>query len=165
MGIIRELKEADVAAYVELRRRALLDVPSAFSASPEDDFVGSIDAVHEQLSRAPEWTIFGAFAPHLVGIAGVFRDQRVKASHKGHLWGVYVEPAHRGCGLAAQLLDAALQHLRTLPGVTWAQLSVSDSTPDARRAYEVRGATAVAPHPSQGGGLSRFRRPKLLAGR
>lgn len=139
MAVVRELTESDAAAYVELRKRALLDVPLAFSASPEDDFVGSVVTVQEQLKRAPDWTLFGAFDPELVGIAGVFRDQRAKAAHKAHVWGVYVSPSHRGGGMGARLLDAAVQHARTLPGVTWAQLSVSDSTPDARRVYERAG--------------------------
>ena len=139
MALIRELTDSDVVAYVELRRRALLDVPLAFSASPEDDFVGSAEAVREQLRRSPEWTIFGAWAPELAGAAGVFRDRRIKASHKAHIWGVYVLPAHRGRGLGAHLVDAAVQHARTLAGVTWAQLSVSDSTPDARNVYERAG--------------------------
>ena len=147
MAVIRELRTSDVPAYVELRRRALLDVPLAFSASPEDDFVGSAEAVRAQLQRAPEWTIFGAWVPELAGVAGVFRDRRIKASHKAHIWGVYVAPAHRGRGLGAQLLDAAVQHARVLPGVTWAQLSVSDSTPDARRVYERAGFTVWGTEP------------------
>ena len=136
---IRELTAADAAAYVELRRRALADVPLAFAASPEDDFVGSVETVREQLGRAPEWMIFGAFAPELVGVAGLFRDPRIKASHKAHIWGVYVEPAHRGAGLGGQLIAAAVQHARSLPGVRWVQLSVNDTPPDARRVYERAG--------------------------
>jgi GNAT superfamily N-acetyltransferase len=123
MSVIRELTGGDVDAYVELRRRALLDVPLAFSASPEDDFVGSVEAVREQLARAPEWTIYGAFMPELAGVAGVFRDRRIKAAHKAHIWGVYVQTAHRGHGIAAQLLAAAVQHARSLAGVTWVQLT------------------------------------------
>jgi RimJ/RimL family protein N-acetyltransferase len=139
MVMVREIRDEDAAAYVELRRRALLDSPLAFTASPADDFVGSADAVHRQLRQAPEWVIFGAFNPELIGSLGLFRDRHLKASHRVHLWGMYVDPDHRGHGVGAGLLNAAIAHARTLDGVSWALLSVSSAAPSALRLYERAG--------------------------
>jgi len=137
--MIRELREHDAEAYVALRRDALLDSPLAFGASPTDDFVSSAEAVREQLRQAPEWVILGAFQPGLVGAVGLFRDHHVKSSHKVHLWGMYVALGHRRQGIAADLLQAALGHARSLPGVAWVHLSVTSAAPGARRLYDRAG--------------------------
>ena len=133
------LDPQDAEAYAELRRESLLDSPLAFASSPDDDIVSSAEAVREQLRRAPDSVIFGAFQPGLVGSVGLYRDRHVKASHKAHLWGMYVVPAHRRQGVASRLLDAVLGHAASLPGVSWVELSVSSSTPEARRLYEHAG--------------------------
>lgn len=137
--LIRVLGEADANAYVVLRRQSLLDAPLAFAASPGDDVASSVEAVREQIRRAPDAVIVGAFAPELVGAVGLHRDRHIKAAHKAHVFGMYVAPSHRRQGMAARLLAAALDHARSLPGVTWVHLSVSAATPGAQRLYERAG--------------------------
>jgi RimJ/RimL family protein N-acetyltransferase len=137
--MIRCLGDGDVDAYVVLRREALLDTSLAFAASPEDDFAGTTEKVREHLQSGPHSVIIGSFRPQLVGTVGVYRDRQLKAGHKAHVWGVYVTPNHRRHGIGAELLAAAIDHARTLPGVTWVHLSVSISTPAALRLYERSG--------------------------
>lgn len=137
--MIRELRDGDIEAYVELRREALRASPLAFAASPDDDLVSSVEAVREQLRHAPESTILGAFRPGLVGAVGLYRDRHVKSSHKMHLWGMYVDPGHRRQGVGTELLEAALRHAAALPGVSWVHLAVSSAAPEARRLYERAG--------------------------
>lgn len=137
--MIRELRELDAEAYTELRREALLDSPLAFASSPTDDFASSPGAVREQLRRAPEWVILGAFEHRLIGAVGLFRDHHLKCAHKAHIWGMYVAPSHRRQGVAAELLQAALRHALALPGVSWVHLSVSSAAPAARQLYERAG--------------------------
>jgi hypothetical protein len=60
--MIRELRDGDVEAFVELRREALLDSPLAFVASPSDDLFSSPGTVREQLRRAPKAVILGCFS-------------------------------------------------------------------------------------------------------
>jgi RimJ/RimL family protein N-acetyltransferase len=136
--MIRELSEQDAEAYVELRREALLEAPLAFASSPADDFVSTPEVVREQLRRAPESVIIGAFREHLVGAVGLYRDRHLKSSHKAHLWGMYVTPSHRGHGIASELLAAALRHAGALP-VSWVHLTVSSAAPAAKRLYERAG--------------------------
>jgi ribosomal protein S18 acetylase RimI-like enzyme len=137
--MIRELRDGDVEAFVELRREALLDSPLAFVASPGDDLFSSPRAVREQLRGTPASVIMGAFRPHLVGAVGIYRDRLLKSSHKAHLWGLYVTPNHRRRGVASELLDAVLRHAAALPGVSWVHLKVSAATPGAQRLYERAG--------------------------
>jgi RimJ/RimL family protein N-acetyltransferase len=137
--LIRELRDGDVEAFVELRRQALLDSPLAFAASPGDDLFSSSGTVREQLQGGPESVIIGAFRPHLIGAVGLYRDRLLKSSHKVHLWGMYVTPNHRRQHVASELLDAVLRHAATLPGVSWVHLKVSAATPGAQRLYERAG--------------------------
>src|SRR4030095_10368716 len=137
--MIRLLCEDDAEAYTALRRASLADAPFACAASAEDDVAASVAAVREQLRKAPEFVIVGAFEPELVGALGVGRDRHIKAAHKVHLWGMYVAPTQRRRGLAAAILQAALDHARTLPGIACVHLSVSAATPAAQRLYDRAG--------------------------
>ena len=136
---IRELRDADAESYVVFRRQGLLEAPLAFGASPEDDLAASPEAVRERLRQGPEWVILGAFQDGLVGVVGLMCDRRVKASHKAHVWGMYVAPSHRGQGVGAGLLQAALRHARTLPGVSSVHLAVTSAAAPAQRVYERAG--------------------------
>lgn len=145
--MIRALREEEAPAFVELRRASLLDAPLAFSASPDDDFVGTATAVREQLRRRPDWVILGAFRPDLVGAVGLMRNRRAKSMHRAYLWGMYVVPEQRRCGIATALLRAALDHARALPGVAWVHLGVSSTAPEALRLYERAGFQAWGREP------------------
>jgi RimJ/RimL family protein N-acetyltransferase len=144
---IRFLGEDDAEDYAALRREMLLDAPLSFAASPEDDVAGSVEAVRDQIRRAPETVIAGAFRPRLVGAVGLYRDRHVKAAHKAHVWGMYVKPAWRRQGLAAALLEAVLAHARSLPGIGQVHIGVSSTAPDARRLYERFGFRAWGEEP------------------
>jgi len=135
------LGPADAAALYRLRRESLLAEPLAFLASPEDDLASSEEAVRVMLTRAPEAVVFGARAQELVGLVGLHRGTAHKAAHKANLWGLYVSGAWRGRGLGARLVQAAVTHARTLPGVSTVRLGVSESAVDARRLYERCGFT------------------------
>jgi ribosomal protein S18 acetylase RimI-like enzyme len=137
---IRHLGAEDAATYAAFRRAALQDSPLSFMSSPEDDSACSADAVRERLQNGPPNSIIiGAFGPDLVGTLGLYRDHHIKAAHKVHLWGMHVLPTHRRQGIGARLLDAAIQHVRSLPGITIVRLSVSSTAPNAQRLYERAG--------------------------
>lgn len=142
--MIRPLKQSDADAYVVLRRRSLTESPLCFAASPEDDFAGA--------QLRPEWNVFGAFhrddrGDTLAGIVGLLRDAKLKSPHKVHVWGMYVAPEHRGRGYGKQLLEAAVAHARSLPGIDWISLTVTDAAPAARKLYEQAGFELWGTHP------------------
>ena len=137
--MIRALTDDDLEIYVAIRREALLDAPLAFAASPDDDFASSVKDLSVQLKKAPDWMIFGAFEDRLIGTVGLIRDRHVKAAHKMHLWGMYVTPSARGRGVAAALLQGALDHCRATEGVEWVFLGVTSAAAGARRLYERAG--------------------------
>lgn len=141
MGVFR-LTPADAARYVRLRARMLVDTPAAFAASPADDVV--LDAAFVARALAgPENAIFAVEAAgELVAAAGVMRQTKAKFRHRADIWGVYVEPAHRGQGHARAILAAAIELARSWPGVEWLDIGVSAATPGAQALYESLGFVA-----------------------
>lgn len=136
---IHVLNESAAGELWALRHKALLDSPFAFLASPEDDLASSEEAVRPMLQRAPESIVLGARAEHLIGMLGLYRSDKKKCRHKAHLWGMFVAPEWRGQKVAAQMLRAAIEHARTLEGITAIQLGVSESATAARNLYESSG--------------------------
>jgi ribosomal protein S18 acetylase RimI-like enzyme len=141
------LDELDAGAFLALRRESLLRAPLAFASSPAEDFASDPTVLRTHLCGSPDKVIFGAFETSLVGAVGLFRDRHAKAAHKAHLWGMYVQPPQRRSGIARQLLAAALEHARNLPGITWVHLGVTPAAPEARRLYESAGFRAWGTEP------------------
>lgn len=137
--IIRALRHLDTDAFLRLRREALETEPLAFASSPDDDISRSRQSLDDIVRDFPVRVIIGAFNGDLSGFVGLYRDRHAKCAHKVHLWGMYVTPARRGAGIGATLLDAALVHARTLPGVEAVHLTVSSSSTAAIRLYERAG--------------------------
>jgi RimJ/RimL family protein N-acetyltransferase len=139
---IRQLESNDVPELLGLLQEAVIEEPFAFVTSPEDDFVSSIEAVREHLARTPNAVVFGAFERDLVGMLWFTREQRAKLSHKAMIWRTYVRKDSRGRGIAGKLLQAAIDHARTLQGLGAISLCVSDKSPGARKLYERYGFRA-----------------------
>jgi ribosomal protein S18 acetylase RimI-like enzyme len=136
---IRQLEPTDAAELLRLLQQAVTEEPLAFVTSPEDEFVSSVGAVREQLERAPDTVIFGAFEHDMVGMLWFAREARTKLSHKALIWRAFVRKEFRGRGIGGQLLQTAIAHARNLHGLAAIWLGVSDKSPDARRLYEKYG--------------------------
>jgi ribosomal protein S18 acetylase RimI-like enzyme len=76
----------------------------------------------------------GFFGDSLVGVAGFYRHEGIKMSHKGVLWGMYLKPEARGSGLAPILVERLLEYAGK--EVEQVQLTVVASNPRAIRFYE-----------------------------
>ncbi|HMN45169.1 MAG TPA: GNAT family N-acetyltransferase [Povalibacter sp.] len=135
---VRLLTPDDGESLFHLRRAALLDSPFSFASSPEDDAYSSPEAVGRQLGES-QARVFGAFDEALLGMLGMQRLPKIKTAHIAMIWGVFVTPSARGQGVAAQLLEAAIAHARTIPAIASLRLSVNETTPGARRLYERMG--------------------------
>lgn len=133
---IRRLGPDDAAAFRVLRLEALARHPEAFGASWEVE-------VEQPLARSEATlqseAVFGAWraGTALVGIAGLHRPDSPKLRHKGIVWGVYLRPEARGCGLGRALLDAVIGHAATC--VEDVGLSVGVANKAAIRLYEAAG--------------------------
>jgi ribosomal protein S18 acetylase RimI-like enzyme len=144
MMIVRQLTAHDATAYQTLRLRGLQECPTAFSASYADEASRSPAEVATRVTPAPDGSVcvFGAFlGDQLAGILAFIRPQRAKLRHAAALAGLYVAPEFRRRSLGRALVDAALAHARSLPGVRQLKLTVNATNVPARALYQSRGFT------------------------
>lgn len=135
---IRCLAPSDAQAFRGLRLEALAANPEAFGSSYEEEAPLSLDTIRDRIPTSGPNAIFGAFAgERLVGMAGFVVYDRRKASHKGLMWGVYVQAEWRGRGLGKKLvqrvIEQASQHVIIL------EAAVGLANESARRTYHALG--------------------------
>jgi ribosomal protein S18 acetylase RimI-like enzyme len=121
-----------------VRLEALEREPRAFGSSAGDHRKQTVDATAASLgSPSPGSFVLGALhAGKLVGIAGFQREQQQKRRHKGHIWGVYVTDAHRGCGIGRALMLGLIEQAKAHPGLEQITLTVTIGQVAARGLYE-----------------------------
>ncbi|WP_213545065.1 GNAT family N-acetyltransferase [Vannielia litorea] len=141
---IRRLGPGDAEAFRALRLEALREAPEAFG---EDHAEASAKTDLDFANRLEMGDNFGAFSGgELVGILLYMREVGVKIGHRAFLMSVYVQPAHRGTGLASDLLGAALGLARE-SGVAQLELYVSSAAPRAQAFYARHGFVQVGVSP------------------
>ncbi|HEV2564318.1 MAG TPA: GNAT family N-acetyltransferase [Microvirga sp.] len=131
---IRVLHPSDAEAYRDLRLEALKSSPEAFGSSYEEEAPLPLETIKARIPSSGPNAIFGAFSDRtLVGIAGFAVYERMKARHKGVLWGVFVKPDWRkqavGKALVQQVIDHASGHVIML------EAAVGLANESARRTY------------------------------
>src|SRR5262249_29598090 len=131
---MRPLTGSDALAFQQLRLQALEGEPMSFGESTAEHLTLSLETIAERLAN-PNSLVYGAFDDGLIGTVGFYREGREKTGHKGHVWGVYVDPAYRGKGVAKSLLAALLDRVRAFPGLEQVQLAVGKHQEPARRVY------------------------------
>jgi RimJ/RimL family protein N-acetyltransferase len=144
---IRALTPADTDAYVAIRHEMITAERYAFLGVPGDDHAGAADHVRRSLAESDQ-AIFGAFdADRLVGVAGIYREKRVKRRHRAGIWGVYTTPDARGRGCSRGVVQACIQLAHAWDGVRVIGLSASVRATTAIRLYESLGFVAWGVEP------------------
>lgn len=108
--MLRQLGPDDAAAFRAIRLEGLLLDPRAFTADHAEE---AARPLADTAARLAEGFVLGADGgAGLAAIAGLAVPTNPKLAHKGLIWGVYVQPAARGRGLATQLLAALIDAAR-----------------------------------------------------
>lgn len=133
---VRLLTIADAEAFRDIRLAGLADDPRAFSADFGDE---SRHPAEWFAARIAASAIFATpdGDDRLLGITGLAIPANPKQRHRGHIWGVYVRPEARGCGIAGALLAAAIAAARGQ--VESLHLGVGTYNDVARRRYRAAG--------------------------
>jgi ribosomal protein S18 acetylase RimI-like enzyme len=142
MGIIiRKLQPHESAIYREVRLACLKNAPEYFGSTYEEEVLNPKFFFETYIETAsPDHVMFGAFdGERLIGITGFNRMARLRASHRGEVVQVYVDPNYRGQNIGEKLLRRVLEYGFTLDGIEQIQLSVIASNQTAIRLYEKLG--------------------------
>lgn len=145
---IRLLTPADAPAFLALRLRAILDSPSSFSASRDDELARTPDEHVQRIAGGPMQRGVGAFdGERLVGFAGLRRESLRQLWHKAMLWGVFVDASYRGKGVARRLVNACIEQAERDPAIMQVHLSVNAENNAALQLYESLGFIAYGTEP------------------
>lgn len=109
---VRELAEADLAAYKALRDHALAHHEEAFTSDAPTEALRTAQSYASRLGRGGDGESFtlGAFrGDRLVGAISCERDPRTKVRHVGHIVGTMVQVDEQGRGVGKALLDALIE--------------------------------------------------------
>jgi ribosomal protein S18 acetylase RimI-like enzyme len=146
---VRPLRADEWPLLRELRLRALADAPEAFASTHAREAAAPERMWRERAAGGPEIiTLLATTGPEEDGAAPAgmttVRLEGEQPPH-GHLLGMWVDPAHRGLGVAGALIGAAAGWARA-HGATELVLWVVDSNTAALRAYRRAGFEPTGDH-------------------
>lgn len=136
------LTPADATAYRALMLQAYALHPDAFTSSVAEREALPLSWWEARLAGGADAkeVVYGAFHEgSLAGVVGLTFDNREKARHKAHLFGMYVPQQYRRLGLGRQLVDMALAVARARAGVQVVQLTVTEGNASAQGLYAACG--------------------------
>ena len=130
--------------------QAYADDPDVFTATVPEREPLPMEFWASRVSDDPDpgEMVFGAFLDdRLVGVAGLKLERRPRTMHKALLFGTRVLPEFRGQGIARALVEAVLEHARSMPGTRVVQLTVTESNAAAIQLYESCGFVRFGTEP------------------
>src|SRR5690349_19766536 len=147
--IIRKLQPHESTIYREVRLACLKNAPQFFGSTYEEEILNPKFSFETYIETdSPEHVMFGVFdGERLIGITGFNRMARKRASHRGELVQVFVEPGYRGQNIGEKLLRHVLDYAFALDGIEQVQLSVIASNQTAIKLYEKLGFQSFGVQP------------------
>lgn len=108
---IRALGKGDLQMFRAIRLEALQLAPMAFGSSFDVENAYSDGMFARHLEQVNGNVIIGAFEDEqLIGIAGLYRHERISERHRGTLWSLYVSPKARGRQLGKALVEKVIEY-------------------------------------------------------
>ncbi len=145
----RRLGKADAEPFRTLRLAALANAPTAFGSDYGDHVELSLAHFADRiLLRDDNFVLAAELNGELIGMAGFAREAGTKRKHMGVIWGMYVQPTHRGQRIGRSLLEGVLDAARSLPGLHFVELSVTVGNTAAEALYRSCGFETYGVEPN-----------------
>ncbi len=134
--------------YKEIRIKSIKTNPEAFSTSLEAVLADPDEKwqtfINKSLANDGEVMFFAVDDDNKpIGIVGAFWDSKPKVKHVAHIFGVFVDPEHRGKGVGSNLFSQLLSELKANPELKKASLEVVVSEIAAINLYKKHGFVEV----------------------
>lgn len=129
---LRRLHASDANSFRDARLLGLQLHPESFGSSFYEEAERPLASFEAMLS---DNIVIGAHTPslELSGIIAVERMQSTKQCHKGVVWGVFIRPEFRGCGLGDMLLNMLFAQCEGV--IQELRLTIAETNEAARRLY------------------------------
>ena len=138
----------DVEAFIRLRRAGFRRAPLSFAQDPDVEIDAEATRAEWERTLGRDEFILGYFVgDELAGIVGFSRSRPAKRSHRGFVWGFYVDENFRGRRIGRQLMEALIDRARDIPGLERIYLTVSNHATAALRLYRQLGFTEFGREP------------------
>lgn len=138
---INILNKTHASLYREIRLNSLKNNPEAFGSTYEREIKFSLETFENRLEPIEDGFVLGAFNDKsaLVGIVSFLRENSLKTSHKGNVFGMYVTSECRGQGLGKLLLIELIRRAKNCVGLEQINLTVVSENKTAKKLYESLG--------------------------
>lgn len=103
---LRVIADGDWEAFRAVRLRALADSPDSFGATLEES-AAQEPSVWRERAAGPHPVVLAFVDGGPVGMGGLFAPDETTDAF---VWGMWVDPAYRGRGLASGILQVLLDH-------------------------------------------------------
>jgi RimJ/RimL family protein N-acetyltransferase len=135
--IILKINSDQLIAYQNFLTIGLLNDEKNFRITPTDDF----NTAFPTNDQNDSFTLGAYDMNTLVGVVSFERDgkNREKLRHKGILFRMYVAENFRGKGIAKQLIEELLKHVKKIKDIEQINLTVIANNTNAKKLYEKLG--------------------------
>ncbi|MDF5754423.1 GNAT family N-acetyltransferase [Spongiactinospora sp. TRM90649] len=133
--LIERLSPGEGQRFRKIRLSALAESPHAFASTYAKEAAQSDEEWEARLAEGTPVRFVAVADGADVGLVGIFMDRRPETAHLIAMW---VDPACRGRGVGALLVDEALSWARTA-GARHVELWVVDANAPAFALYRSRG--------------------------
>jgi len=144
---IRKLDVSEFEKFRDLRIKALLDSPTAFSQFYEK-YDDETDAkwrkwLEASVTEEKSVMLFALEEDNAVGMAGAIFDDNPKTMHVAELFGVFVDKDYRSKGISSTLMQSLFDKLIERGGITKIKLAVNNEQKAAINLYSKFGFKKV----------------------
>jgi ribosomal protein S18 acetylase RimI-like enzyme len=136
---IRILNPKDAEIYRNIRLKALINHPEAFSASFAEENAFPIERFENRLIEGITFTFGAIVHDKLLGVVTLVLEQRNKLKHRANIVGMYVDPEKRRSGIGRSLMVEAMSKAKEIEFIEQIYLTVTASNQPAKNLYQTLG--------------------------